>query len=104
MSSICNTPSFSKSDREMSMYATTHAGFPISRLLEPWNDAWRFRSMTSGGLFVVWEGAVKWVLSRRKLYGIKFTKCSARQVRRKKSRTFHTEVIRSAHSEDLVGA
>src|SRR5207244_7101400 len=40
----------------------------LVRFLEPWNDAGRFRSMTIGGLVVVWEGTVKRVLSRRELY------------------------------------
>ena len=51
-----------------SILAGGNAG-ALVRFLEPWNDAGRFRSMTSGGLVVVWEDAVKRVLSRRKLYG-----------------------------------
>jgi len=51
-----------------SILAGGNAG-ALVRFLKPWNDAGRFRSMTSGGLVVAWEGAVKRVLSRRKLYG-----------------------------------
>ncbi len=51
-----------------SILAGGNAG-ALVRFLKPWNDAGRFRSMTSGGLVVAWEGAVKRVLSRRKPYG-----------------------------------
>src|SRR5438046_2736161 len=55
-------------NRNPSILAGGNAG-TLVRFLEPWNDAGRFRSMASGGLVIVWEGAVKRILSRRKLYG-----------------------------------
>ena len=60
--------SISLANRNPSILAGGNAGASV-RFLEPWNDAGRFWSMASGCLVVVWEGAVKRVLSRRELYG-----------------------------------
>src|SRR4029077_744147 len=53
-------------NRNPSILAGGNAGALI-RFFEPWNDAGRLLSMASAGLVVVWEGAVKRVLSRREL-------------------------------------
>src|SRR6266550_5296342 len=54
-------------NRDPSILAGGNAG-ALVRFLEPRNNAGRFRSVTIGCLVVVWEGAVKRVLSRREFY------------------------------------
>src|SRR5260370_10551816 len=54
-------------NRDPSILAGGNPGAFV-RFLEPRNDAGCFRTVPSGCLVVVWEGAVKRVLSRRELY------------------------------------
>src|SRR5205085_9784501 len=54
-------------NRNPSILAGGNAG-ALVRFLEPRNDAGGLRSVTSGCLVVVWERAVKRVLSRREFY------------------------------------
>src|SRR5712692_3254294 len=54
-------------NRDPSTLAGGNAG-ALVRFLEPRNNAGRFRPVTSSCLVVVWESAVKRVLSRRELY------------------------------------
>src|SRR5438477_3799292 len=54
-------------NRDPSILAGGNAG-ALVRFLEPRKDAGRFRPVTIACLVVVWEGAVKRVLSRRELY------------------------------------
>src|SRR5438132_6125445 len=54
-------------NRDPSILAGGNAG-ALVRFLEPRHNTRRFRPMPVGGLVVVWEGAVKRVLSRRELY------------------------------------
>src|SRR5438093_588504 len=54
-------------DRDPAALAGRYAG-ALVRLLEPRNNAGRFRPVTSSCLVVVWESAVKRILSRRELY------------------------------------
>src|SRR5882724_8199177 len=54
-------------NRDPSTLAGRNPGASV-RFLEPRNDAGRFRTVPSGCLVVVWQGAVKRVLSRRELY------------------------------------
>src|SRR5438477_9522878 len=55
------------SNRDPSILAGGNAG-ALVRFLEPRDDARRFRTVTSGCLVVIWQGAVKRVLSRSELY------------------------------------
>src|SRR5438552_14159904 len=54
-------------NRDPSILAGGNPG-ALVRFLEPRNDAGCFRTVPSGCLVVVWQGAVKRVLSRRELY------------------------------------
>src|SRR5437868_10821024 len=54
-------------NRDPSILAGGNAGALVG-FLEPRNDAGRLRPVTVGCLIVVWEGTVKWVLSRREPY------------------------------------
>src|SRR5436305_12765623 len=54
-------------NRDPSILAGGNRG-ALVRFLEPRNDAGCFRTVPGGCLVVVWQGAVKRVLSRRELY------------------------------------
>src|SRR5260370_36522689 len=54
-------------NRDPSILAGGNPG-ALVRFLEPRNDAGCFRTVPGGCLVVVWQGAVKRVLSRRELY------------------------------------
>src|SRR5437016_11155992 len=54
-------------NRDPSILAGGNAG-ALVRFLEPRNDVGRFRPVTIGCLVVIWEGAVKRILSRRKFH------------------------------------
>src|SRR5438046_9187922 len=54
-------------NRDPSILAGGNAG-ALVRFLEPRNDAGRFQPVTGRRLVIVWERAVKRVLSRRELY------------------------------------
>src|SRR5206468_3509311 len=54
-------------NRDPSILAGGNAG-ALVRLLEPRNDMGRFRPVTIGCFVIVWEGAVKRILSRRKFH------------------------------------